>query len=520
MSSCHLPLNLPASTGSPPYVCCPPAATYEPRLFRPNSSSSPRMRRAAHSVDEAYAAKLAQAYALMKALPPDDPRSFIQQANIHCAYCNTVYNQMGSSELFQIHNTWLFFPFHRWYIYFHERILAKLLGEDGDDPAFFLSFWNYDHPDGASIPWLFSAAPASSSRPHYPVLSNASRDSSHDSATATVALDFNGGDTDCRRRSIQLRENDNTMYRVLIRDATTPESFFGWPYRQGDSPMEGYGFGTVEYCPHNTVHSWVGNKSAMGWRDMGAFFSSGLDPLFYAHHAQIDRLWELWKAMPNHEEIDDEDYKNAEFLFYNEEGELVRVRAGDASDASLLGYVYEEVETPWKDAIPEQRSFAPAELGDGDAICEVGKVMEAKPCSVRVERDPEVSRASPWLHDHLVLSIDYQSQMMVDVYLNLPAANATTDSGCKEFVTNIGHSHVASTPLDVKLDISERLVDLNLDISERLVDLNLTNESRIVVTLVPRIPLPYSSFQNLTILDAYIECALPFQRWDGAHTLF
>ena len=45
---------------------------------------------------------------------PNDPRGFTQQANIHCAYCNGPYDQVGYPTLdIQIHNNWLFFPFHR-----------------------------------------------------------------------------------------------------------------------------------------------------------------------------------------------------------------------------------------------------------------------------------------------------------------------------------------------------------------------------------------------------------------------
>ena len=61
-----------------------------------SSTKKLRVRRPAHLADEAYAKKLALGYSLMKALPDEDPRSFTQQANIHCAYCNTVYNQQLS----------------------------------------------------------------------------------------------------------------------------------------------------------------------------------------------------------------------------------------------------------------------------------------------------------------------------------------------------------------------------------------------------------------------------------------
>ncbi|KAJ6314309.1 hypothetical protein OIU78_017890 [Salix suchowensis] len=57
-----------------------------------------RMRRAAHLVDSAYVAKYAKAIAMMKSLPDDDPRSFKNQANVHCAYCDdSIYTSMKES---------------------------------------------------------------------------------------------------------------------------------------------------------------------------------------------------------------------------------------------------------------------------------------------------------------------------------------------------------------------------------------------------------------------------------------
>ncbi|MCA1731743.1 MAG: tyrosinase family protein, partial [Actinobacteria bacterium] len=39
---------------------------------------------------------------------------------------------------------------------------------------------------------------------------------------------------------------------------------------------------------HNDVHVWVGGT-------MGQVPTAGYDPLFYAHHSMIDRLWYLWQ---------------------------------------------------------------------------------------------------------------------------------------------------------------------------------------------------------------------------------
>ncbi|CAL9021944.1 unnamed protein product [Prunus brigantina] len=53
------------------------------------------------------------------------------------------------------------------------------------------------------------------------------------------------------------------------------------------------GPGIVERAPHNTMHKWVGSNFQPKREDMGAFYSAARDPTFYAHQANIDRLWEL-----------------------------------------------------------------------------------------------------------------------------------------------------------------------------------------------------------------------------------
>jgi tyrosinase len=48
--------------------------------------------------------------------------------------------------------------------------------------------------------------------------------------------------------------------------------------------------GTLEREPHGTVHVEVG-----GW--MSRFETAARDPIFWLHHANIDRLWEAWLAL-------------------------------------------------------------------------------------------------------------------------------------------------------------------------------------------------------------------------------
>jgi tyrosinase len=42
---------------------------------------------------------------------------------------------------------------------------------------------------------------------------------------------------------------------------------------------------------HNEVHGWVGGA-------MGSLMVAPADPIFWMHHAQVDRLWSQWQAQP------------------------------------------------------------------------------------------------------------------------------------------------------------------------------------------------------------------------------
>ena len=84
-----------------------------------------RTRKSASKLSSAELKKVDDAYKAMRALPATDPRAFAHQANIHCWFC-------GMSE--QIHGSWRFFPWHRAYLYFHEKILGGLI----KDPSFAL----------------------------------------------------------------------------------------------------------------------------------------------------------------------------------------------------------------------------------------------------------------------------------------------------------------------------------------------------------------------------------------------
>lgn len=121
--------------------CCTPVLdTHDATKFEFQSDLPIRIRNAAHLVDANYTAKYQKAYELMRALPDTDGRSLKNQAKLHCAYCDNNFYFPGNEYPLEIHQSWLFLPWHRMFVYFHERILARLI----DDDSFALPFWNWD----------------------------------------------------------------------------------------------------------------------------------------------------------------------------------------------------------------------------------------------------------------------------------------------------------------------------------------------------------------------------------------
>lgn len=202
ISTCG-PADLPP--GANVSTCCPPPSDALPVDFAPPddaSSSRFRTRPAAHSVTADYVARLNAGIAAMKALPADDPRSFAAQASVHCAYCDGSYSPEGfpGAEL-QVHNSWLFFPFHRCYLYFFERILGSLIG----DPSFGIPFWNWDAPDGMRMPAMYADQSSQLYDPR--------RDGRH-APPELINLDYNGRELRFTDNQ-QIDQNLRVMYRQV-----------------------------------------------------------------------------------------------------------------------------------------------------------------------------------------------------------------------------------------------------------------------------------------------------------------
>ncbi|OEL26462.1 Polyphenol oxidase, chloroplastic [Dichanthelium oligosanthes] len=491
ISTCG-PADLPPSANV--LTCCPPPSNALPVAFdTPDAASSPlRTRPAAHSVTADYVAKFNAGIAAMKALPAGDPRSFAAQASVHCAYCDGSYSPDGFPGMeLQVHNSWLFFPFHRCYLYFFERILGSLIG----DPTFGIPFWNWDAPDGMRMPAMYTDQSSQLFDPR--------RDGRH-APPKLIDLDYNGRESRFTD-SQQIDHNLRVMYRQMVSLSPTPSLFFGSAYRAGDDPNQGPG--AVENIPHGPVHIWSGDPNQPASEDMGNFYSAGNDPLFYAHHANIDRMWSVWKGLDarRHTDITDPDWLDASFLFYDETPKLVRIRVRDVLDTDRLRYRYQDVPLPWRTARPTltaaatQRAdslVAPAAQAAGGGATKAGRfpitLDEATSVTVRRPVGAKRSKAEKASKEEVLVidgvEVDRDVAAKFDVFVNTEDHSAV-GSGGRELAgsfVNVPHGHGHAHGNGNGKKGRGIRTTLRLALNEQLEDLKAEGDESVEVTLVPR----------------------------------
>ncbi|XP_021830804.1 polyphenol oxidase I, chloroplastic-like [Prunus avium] len=452
--------------------CCPPI-TKTIIDFKLPDRGPLRIRRAAQDLekDPVYLAKYKKAIALMRALPDDDPRSMAQQAMVHCSYCDGGYPQAGSDLEIQVHFCWLFYPFHRWYLYFYEKIMGELIG----DPTFALPFWNWDAPAGMYIPKIFTD-PTSSLYDQY-------RNSAHQ---PPKLLDLNyGGTDDDVDDATRVKENLTTMYQQMVSKASSHRLFYGEPYSAGDDPSPGAG--NIESIPHNNIHLWTGDPNQTNGEDMGAFYSAGRDPLFYSHHSNVDRMWSIYKDLLGGTDIDKTDWLDTEFLFYDEKKNLVRVKVRDSLDTRKLGYVYDnKVPIPWLEAKPNPRKSQnkrKAAVSSGDLTTTFPATLSDK-ISVEVARPSTTKRTSAQkkAQDEVLVikGIEFAGNepLKFDVFVN-DDADSEAGKDQSEFAGSFIH-----VPHKQKKNMK---TNLRLSITKLLEELDAETDTSLVVTLVPKL---------------------------------
>ena len=223
-----------------------------------------------------------EAVAKMKALPDSDPESWRAQALIHQDHCP--------------HGNWYFLPWHRAYLTYFERVVREQSGMK--DWA--LPYWNWT--EDPQIPAPFWSG----------VLLEPSR-----TATPTSTA------------------NDAFVGPTVIADILSIPTFPDFASFPSTTQRGSGGYGELEGTPHNYIHGFVGGV-------MGTFMSP-LDPIFWLHHCNVDRLWVEW-IEAGHANTGDTAW--SDFVFPQNFWDpctdaLVDVQVASQESTTALGYRYD-----------------------------------------------------------------------------------------------------------------------------------------------------------------------------------
>ena len=447
--------NLVARTMALPVVLCLVLAI-EP----PAQAQTVRVRKNVASLSSSEVTKLRHAITVMRSRPASDPTSWSYQANMHGTTDNPSKPAWSTCQ----HGSYYFLSWHRMYLYYFERILRKASGDD----HLALPYWDYTRTDQRALPRIFRT-PANSSNPLFVEDRNPDANDGGELPASAVRI-------------------TSSLLPVDFFSTTASGSSFGG--RRLSQPSHGAAFaGTLEQQPHNIVHVLIGGNS--GWMADPDF--AARDPIFWLHHANIDRLWSRWIAsgQGRRNPTDDDKWMNTSFTFFDHDGSTVTMAGRDVVDtAAQLQYRYDEAPPPESAAPPP-----PTRAGRvPESLVESGQRMEltgrttrvAIPLTALQQESLTGAAARGVVLTFEGVSYDKNPGIYYEVYLGLPEGTVP-DAESPHYAGNLavfalkphgGDQTEAAEKPSVTLDVTEAIAKLRQK--------NLLPAGQLPVTLVPR----------------------------------
>jgi hypothetical protein len=207
------------------------------------------------------------------------------------------------------HGTYGFLVWHRMYLYYFEQALRGA----ANDPHLTLPYWDYVQrpviPSSFRESTYSDQAGMARPNPLYVAQRNAG---------------LNSGD----------KRLDPEVTSVTI-------AFLQKQYFDGELGFNG----ALGDSPHGPVHCAIA-VAGCGSGLMGSVPVAGQDPIFYLHHAMIDRLYDCWlSGAPSQRLPKDAQWLNRRYAFPDGTG-VVRTRAArDMLQSATLGYQYSRTST-------------------------------------------------------------------------------------------------------------------------------------------------------------------------------
>jgi tyrosinase len=277
-----------------------------------------------------------------------------------------------------------FLPWHRLYLAYFEQIVEKVVGQ-----PFALPYWGYLDKNRRQLPEMFRPETIAGKR-------NWLFFSARNSQFLREGL----------RDDLIIGLSDDGFESIL-----RTQALLGNPRRNGFSQ-------NLEGDLHDLIHTSVGTRAGMGNPEVAA-----RDPIFWLHHASIDRIWESWRApgrdgsSPRDPHSTDNWYK-PKYAFMNAKAE----RAGDGGPkfvlqaANNLRYSYDEL-------LPSPS--APVALGpEVPSSNPPTKVQEGAVPGSKIQRagDSVTIALQPSVNEGVALGLSNDPSTRYDLVLRLHAA--------------------------------------------------------------------------------------------------
>ncbi len=224
------------------------------------------------------------------------------------------------------HSDWWFLPWHRGYLWAFEEIVAAKVAELGGPNDWALPYWNYldaGNLDARKVPDAFLDADLPDGSPN-PL------------ARVPRMLRTRIGPVPWYPHDVSLG-----AMRIPFFTSVRGAPGFGGS-RTVLTEFDGEA-GALESNPHNAVHVIVGGPSGYMYDPALA----GLDPIFWLHHCNIDRLWSAWLASSGNVQENGADWMDGskvhKFELPDRNGGLFHFTPAEALPGGRLEPVYDDL---------------------------------------------------------------------------------------------------------------------------------------------------------------------------------
>ncbi len=286
-----------------------------------------------------------RAVAAMQRRPVSDVTSWAYQAAIHGTLRRSRRKSWNSCE----HGGWYFFPWHRAYLAGFERIVRAEIVKQGGPADWALPYWDYERPQRSALPPAFRSPQRPDGQAN--ALFTTERLPQVNAGRPLLSLLAVLGPSATLSSAAGLAERTfSTGAANGFGGGPTPSSF------QADKPSD------IEAFLHGNVHVLVG----LGGGFMSAFQTAAQDPVFWLHHANIDRLWATWSSKPGHATPTGR-WLTQRWTFFSPSGGQERKTPADVVDTvGSLDYRYDTVVAPVRAADGLDAARRVAAVADGD----------------------------------------------------------------------------------------------------------------------------------------------------------